>query len=535
MPMADSEPVMHHLDLESLRGPKYVFTPGPNGIPDCTDWHACRVYMDSFILYAIPVANEDISNLRTKVTVELFKVLMTDRITWAADDWVNCIVDFHVWDEIFEQYAEPDERPQFPWKIIPHDQSKPVSLMYRSWRESLNLEFDMTGPIKDSNTSKGTMNAVENCSFELHCDVLRTKFPDLHLAYGIEPTMANEDGDTGTDLSHPAQYPLVLPAPPPSPPPRVVTSSPLEVPCADHAGQSRVPPAGQSEPTSDQSEPRDSDHMNMDEVVMHPILKKVWDEEVERGYWMKSALVVSPFEIRLPPPSITNLILPTRGIIRTMNMQNAGMVYIVRRSENPNGVTIAISLPRSMGSRLSTQKRETILVAWKCIVRWVTVIYCTGMVQWETWEFLWSQNLYRPMLNSASLHEAFLHLAEAENQAKEILLNAAHNDGRSVAATSRHNYLENLAKAAALNKDATDALTEILARGGDSYEAKGLVLDAICRYAASFKVTGRDIEQVDVFFQISALAVYAVANSPLEESVDFPVANRLFLKLQELA
>lgn len=434
-----------------------------------------------------------------------------------------------------EQYAEPDRRPEFPWELIPHDESKPASLMYRSWRENFDLVSDITGSMIDSTTSKDIMNAVEMCSYELHCDVLKSEFPDSHLAYGIEPTMVNEDDDAGTSPSHPAQSSLALPAPLQSPPPRVVTSSPLEVPCVDHAGQSRAPPTGQSEPTSDQSEPRDSDRMNMDEVVVHPSLKKVWDEEVERGYWMKSALVVSPFEIRLPPPSITNMILPTRGIVHTMSMQNAGMVYIVRRSENPNGVTIAISLPRSMGSRLSTQKRETILVAWKCIVRWVTVIYCTGMVQWETWQFLWSQNLYRPMLNSASLHEAFLHLAEAEIQAKEIIWNAAHNDDQSVATTSMHNYLENLAKAAALNKDATDALAEILARAcGNSYEAKEPILDAICRYASCFKVTGRSSERVDAFFQISALAIYAVANSPLEENVDFPVANRLFLKLEEL-
>lgn len=98
--MADSEPVIHHLDLESLRGPKYVFTPGPNGIPDCTDEYARRVYMDSFLLYAIPVTNEDISDLRTAMTVELFKVLMTDQFMWVADDWLNCMVDFHLWDEI---------------------------------------------------------------------------------------------------------------------------------------------------------------------------------------------------------------------------------------------------------------------------------------------------------------------------------------------------------------------------------------------------------------------------------------------------
>ncbi|CAG9995967.1 unnamed protein product, partial [Clonostachys byssicola] len=237
----------------------------------------------------------------------------------------------------------------------------------------------------------------------------------------------------------------------------------------------------------------DSDRMNMDEVAVHPALQKLWDEATEKRNWMKSALIVSPFEIRLPPPSITNLVLPTRWIIHTMNMPVSGMVYIVRRSENPNSVTLAIALPRRMGSTLSPEERETIAVAWKCIVM------------------------------------------EAEKQAKEILWNAPHDDDRSVATTPRHNYLENLAKAAALNKDATDALTDILARGGDSYEAKGLVLDAICRYAASFKVTGRDMEQVDAFFQISALAVYAVANSSLEESVDFPVANRLFLKLQELA
>ncbi|CAG9940609.1 unnamed protein product [Clonostachys rosea f. rosea IK726] len=171
------------------------------------------------------------------------------------------------------------------------------------------------------------------------------------------------------------------------------------------------------------------------------------------------------------------MILPTQGIIHTMNMPHSGMVYIVRRSENPNGVTLAIALQGAWGLDFH-HKRESPY---------------------------WSRG------------------------------NALYDD-KSVATTSMHNYMENLAKAAALNKDASDALAEILARAcGNSYEAKKPILDAIYRYASCFKVTGRSSERVDAFFQISALAVYAVANSSLEESVDFPVATFLSFKLQDLA
>lgn len=89
-----------HLKLLPLRNESRSWFRFPGGIPDGSNEHWRRVYMDTFIFSVLGKPNEIIGFCRGTAAVEVFQDLATRRYRERASDSVEMQIDQRTWNKL---------------------------------------------------------------------------------------------------------------------------------------------------------------------------------------------------------------------------------------------------------------------------------------------------------------------------------------------------------------------------------------------------------------------------------------------------
>jgi hypothetical protein len=85
-----------HLSFVSLRSEKYKFEYS-GGIPNGLDESSRQLYMDSFILFALPINPDTLGKLRLKSMTRVLTAYTQERRQWVPSDELSIRVDNLTW------------------------------------------------------------------------------------------------------------------------------------------------------------------------------------------------------------------------------------------------------------------------------------------------------------------------------------------------------------------------------------------------------------------------------------------------------
>ncbi|VUC24283.1 unnamed protein product [Clonostachys rosea] len=188
----------NHLSFVSRRHGDYKFE-HVGGLPDRLDENGRQLYMDSFIVFALPIELETVGKARLECLTERLNYCMRARIQWIPSEMLSILVDEVMW--LLAKYVPSYESaPPFPWEIPEWEScSKSPSFIYKAWRKQMKLPCGY--PKKEDDASTDLMLS----------DALRLSTPATMRAFLEEqhlwqwyntratiPRVLSQHGQTGT-------------------------------------------------------------------------------------------------------------------------------------------------------------------------------------------------------------------------------------------------------------------------------------------------------------------------------------------------
>ncbi|CAH0054661.1 unnamed protein product [Clonostachys solani] len=145
-----------HLLFVSPRGEEHKFE-HPGGIPDVLDESGRQLYMDSFILFALPIDLDTVRRLRLRSLTEILIHYTRSRRHWVASDVLGVQVDKLMWF-ITENTPKDQSIPSFPWELPDMSCSKAPSFVYDSWRKKMGLPCRYPEELDEASTDLKLLN-----------------------------------------------------------------------------------------------------------------------------------------------------------------------------------------------------------------------------------------------------------------------------------------------------------------------------------------------------------------------------------------
>ncbi|VUC23631.1 unnamed protein product [Clonostachys rosea] len=516
------KPRVPYTMVESLRGPNYVFQ---RALPDVTDASARRRYMDTFIRHVMSVRNDQITDYRIHVTIVYLRFLIRNRYRWVAEDWLSCMLDLHVWNEMFQAHPLMKVWPTFPWTLITHDRSSNPSRMYMDFREFHFLDNDPCKDLRDDESTDRQLESELGVGLMQHRDELVNAWKSEFEAFGEDPVMLTQPGLN-----------------PEAPPFRPEVTAAIPAP---RFNMSLIRTALDEGPMIRQGDinehamphAQESSSQGTEVVVIHPALVDLWDGIKEYRNWSDSGLVASAWEIRLPHERVTNMLLPNRKTIET-HVGEGTMAHIVRRGTGGRTYTLAIEISQHAASEFSAFQKSLIRNMWKRMLRWIITIVQGAMIPWETWSFLWEHQLYVPMkanVSEADTWYELIHVMQVfrQNRSQEML-------ERNLSQTQALDQFEDALVANGhtieqMNRRLVELVSSTIPPNHRAPDIQALV-NAICLEGYKF-AQGAELDKRDDFFMFAMSAIYIIAQRNLEREEErhrhFAVAKALYSVILE--
>uniref|UniRef100_A0A8H7TV02 Uncharacterized protein n=1 Tax=Bionectria ochroleuca TaxID=29856 RepID=A0A8H7TV02_BIOOC len=139
---------LDHRQMVSLRGEEYVFELKgmmPDGLGEM--YH--QLYMDSFLMFVLPVDAETIGNFRAKSVRKVLNVLTVARFHKIPSDVLSMRID-----------KTGQVEPEFPWPIPRADPAAPRAPMLQAWRRKMGLSCEDETLMDSSSTDSMLSNVV---------------------------------------------------------------------------------------------------------------------------------------------------------------------------------------------------------------------------------------------------------------------------------------------------------------------------------------------------------------------------------------
>ncbi|KAK7209511.1 hypothetical protein V2G26_016689 [Clonostachys chloroleuca] len=149
-----------HRQMVSLRGEEYVFEL-KGMMPDGLIEMYRQLYMDSFLMFVLPVDAETIGNFRAKSVRKVLNVLTVARSHKIPSDVLSMRIDKTVWTWMFMEYLPQCQvEPEFPWPIPRADPAAPPAPMLQAWRRKMGLSCEDETQRDSSSTDSMLSNVV---------------------------------------------------------------------------------------------------------------------------------------------------------------------------------------------------------------------------------------------------------------------------------------------------------------------------------------------------------------------------------------
>ncbi|CAH0039527.1 unnamed protein product [Clonostachys solani] len=149
-----------HLQMVSLRGEEYVFEL-KGTMPDGLIEVYRQLYMDSFLMFVLPVDSETIGSYRSKSVWSILNFCIEERHHRTPSSLLSMRFDRTVWDWMFAVYLPQGQAaPAFPWPMPPRDPAEPPSPILQAWRRKIGLSCEDETPKDSSSTDSMLSNAL---------------------------------------------------------------------------------------------------------------------------------------------------------------------------------------------------------------------------------------------------------------------------------------------------------------------------------------------------------------------------------------
>ncbi|CAH0036837.1 unnamed protein product [Clonostachys solani] len=157
--------LLDHMQMVSLRGKEYVFNL-EGGMPDWREEPSRQLYMDSFILFALPVDSDTVGTYRLKGMKTVLEHLTRNRYQWLHSGMFSLKVDHVMWTDIFSAYMPGQPKPKFPWKVPELSSLTGLpSFVYKAWRTGMGLTCGYPS-LKDETSTELALSNVSRMSTE---------------------------------------------------------------------------------------------------------------------------------------------------------------------------------------------------------------------------------------------------------------------------------------------------------------------------------------------------------------------------------
>ncbi|CAH0015817.1 unnamed protein product [Clonostachys rhizophaga] len=155
---------LDHKEIVSLRGKEYAFNL-EGELPDWRDEPSRQLYMDSFILFALPVDPDTVGEYRINGMKDVLEHLTRSRFQWFQSAMFSIKVDHLMWNRIFTTYM-PGGQPKFPWKVPEFSSQRGLpSFIYKACRTGMGLTCGYPS-FKDETSTELALSNVSRMSTE---------------------------------------------------------------------------------------------------------------------------------------------------------------------------------------------------------------------------------------------------------------------------------------------------------------------------------------------------------------------------------
>ncbi|CAG9991312.1 unnamed protein product [Clonostachys byssicola] len=480
--------------------------------------------MDTFIRHMIPITNDQIREYRIHMAIIYLRSLIRRRFRWVAEDWLSCMIDMYTWSAIFDAYPPIKVCPKFPWELITHDRSSAPSQMYKDFRGFHSLDNDPSKDLKDNEVTNEELDSALGRDLYEYRDQLLKEWEPKFQAFGEDPVKREEHALNQQAPQSCPQGERDIPA---------SFESTVSTQNALRSGDTEKDGHGNDQPTvSPQPKQRYGDNP----VKVHAALVDLWTRTPWFENWKLLGIIASPWEIRLPHETVTEMLLPDCQSIEAMEVEGL-LIKIVRRGIGGHTLTLAIEVEGPADDVFSLSQKEFVRNLWKCILKWIITVSNGAMIEWETWRFLWRYNLYPPIGFSMSQLDIWNEFAYTGELIAHRVITVMNQNFISMPKAIRH-CEESLVIAGRLKASMDSELADVIASSlpaGYSKADLPRLINKIYFMGRKHARPGTSLEKPDNFFMFAASSIYNLARRNLEnedeESRRFPMAKMLYSRI----
>ncbi|VUC24698.1 unnamed protein product [Clonostachys rosea] len=130
-----------HSNMVSLRGKEYAFEL-KGQMPDGRNEVYRQLYMDTFLLFALPINPQILGDCRVAAVQMSFNSFVRDRLQKLSSEFISMRMDKTLWQYIFAKYLPQGQlAPAFPWELPQNNPASAPSAMYKAWRRKMGISY----------------------------------------------------------------------------------------------------------------------------------------------------------------------------------------------------------------------------------------------------------------------------------------------------------------------------------------------------------------------------------------------------------